>query len=176
MQLRRALATTLAISASVGAIARAENRADFNLNYFVEPARSQRLHIVIPQLAVNVDVHPAVSINIGYDADIVSGATPRVYGKQLDAVSSATQFKDVRHSPHAGMTLRAGPASLDVGYTFSTENDYRSHAFNAGAKVDLWGRNTTVALGYAHNWDQVCDVDNRGATPLERRSLGSSDG
>jgi hypothetical protein len=155
---------------------RAENRADIKLNYFVEPAASQRLHVVMPQLNVNVDAHPVVSINLGYDADIVSGATPRVYGTQVDAVSSATQFKDVRHSPHGGLQLRVGPTALDVGYTFSTENDYRSHALNAAAKVDLWGKNTTIALGYSHNWDQACNVDNRGAQPLERRSLTSSDG
>ncbi len=159
-----------------GAIARAENRADIKINYFVEPAKTQRLHIVVPQLAVNVDLHPVVSINIGYDVDIVSGATPRVYGTQVDAVSSATQFSDQRHAPHGGMQLRVGPTTLDVGYTFATEHDYRSHSLDAAAKVDLWGKNTTIALGYAHNWDRVCDVDNRGAQPLERRSLGASDG
>lgn len=162
--------------AAVGSPARAENRADIKLNYFVEPAATQRLHVVMPQLSVNVDAHRAVSINLGYDADIVSGATPRVYGTQLDAVSSATQFKDVRHAPRAGLQLRVGPTAIDVGYQFATENDYRSHVLNAAAKVDLWGKNTTFALGYSHNWDQVCSVDNRGAQPLERRSLTSSDG
>jgi hypothetical protein len=166
----------LAATTAIPRAAKAENRADFKLNYFVEPAKSQKLNVIIPQLSVNVDVHPAVSINIGYDADIVTGATPRVYGAQVDAVSSATHFTDVRHAPHAGMEFRIGPTALDVGYTFSTENDYRSHALDVGAKVDLWGKNTTIKLGYAHNWDQVCDVDNRGAQPLERRSLGSSDG
>ena len=180
MQLRlRPLLATVAVAlvaACVARSARAENRLDLNINYFLEPAKSQRLHVVIPQLAVNVDVHPMVSINIGYDADIVSGATPRVYGTQVDAVSSATSFHDVRHAPHAGMELRVGPTTLDAAYTFSTENDYRSHALNVGAKVDLWGKNTTFLLGYSHNWDQVCDVDNRGAQPLERRSLTTSDG
>ena len=180
MQLKHRTRFTLGIAAlailCAGVAARAENRADFSLNYFLEPARSQRLHIVIPQLSANFDVHPMFSINIGYDADIVTGATPRVYGSPADAISSATTFSDVRHAPHAGMELRTGPVTLNAGYTFSTEHDYRSHQLNTAAKVDLWGKNTTFLLGYSHNWDQVCDVDNRGAQPLERRSLTTSDG
>jgi hypothetical protein len=172
----RWLAFAIAVATLACGVARAENRADFQLNYFFEPASSQRLHIIIPQLSANFDVHPMVSINIGYDADIVTGATPRVYGTAVDAVSSATSFHDVRHSPHAGLQLRVGPVTLDAAYIFSTENDYRSHVLVTGAKVDLWGKNTTLILGYSHNWDRVCDVDNRGAQPLERRSLTSSDG
>ena len=176
MQLRRTLARTIAVLVSLCAIARAEDRVDFKLNYFTEPARSQKLNVVIPQLSGSFDVHPNVSLSVGYDADIVSGATPRVYGSQLDAVSSATRFWDVRHAPHAGAEFRMGPTAVDVGYTFSTENDYRSHQLNTGAKVDLWGKNTTFVLGFSHNWDEVCDVDNRGVTPLARQSLGTSTG
>ena len=179
MQLKNGYGARLGIALAISCVsvlARAENRADFSLSYFLEPASSQRLHIIIPQLAVNVDVHPMFSVNIGYDADIVTGATPRVYGAALDAVSSATHFSDVRHSPHANLELRVGPVTLDAGYTFSTEHDYRSHQLNTGAKVDLWGKNTQLILGYSHNWDQVCDVDNKGAQPLDRQSLITSDG
>ena len=172
MQLKRTAVVLLALCG----VARAEDRVDFKLNYFVEPARSQKLNVIIPQISGSFDVHPSVTLNLGYDADIVTGATPRVYGSQVDAVSSATKFHDVRHAPHAGAELRIGPAAVNVGYTFSTENDYRSHQLNTGAKVDLWGKNTTLALGYSHNWDQVCDVDNAGASPLERQSLPSSTG
>ncbi len=164
------------LSASAMRLAHAENKTELNLNYFIEPSKSQRLNIVIPQFSVSADVHPNVSLNLGYDADIVSGATPRIYGAQMDAITSATHFSDVRHAPHAGIQLRPGPVTLDAGYTFSTENDYRSHQLNVGAKVDLWGKNTTVAMNYSHNWDEVCNVDNTGATPLERRALTTSEG
>ncbi|MEO6952727.1 MAG: DUF3570 domain-containing protein [Polyangia bacterium] len=175
MQLSRSR-TAAALLVSLCALAHAEDRVDFKLNYFIEPARSQRLNVVMPQLSGSFDVHPNISVSVGYDADIVSGATPRVYGSQVDAVSSATKFHDVRQAPHAGAQFRVGPAAIDVGYTFSTENDYRSHQLNTGAKVDLWGKNTTLALGYSRNWDKVCDVDNSGASPLERQSLASSTG
>ncbi|HEX4458618.1 MAG TPA: DUF3570 domain-containing protein, partial [Polyangia bacterium] len=113
--------------------------------------------------------------NFSYEADVVSGATPRVYGA-MDAISSATKFSDTRHAFHGGFEWRIGPTALDAGYTYGFENDYRSHALDVAAKVDLWGKNTTLKLGYAHNFDSVCDVDNSGVLPVDRRSLGDSKG
>ena len=126
--------------------------------------------------ALNVDAHRDFSLNFGYEADVVTGATPRTYGAAVDAVSSATHFSDTRHVFHGGAELRLGPAAVDAGYTYAFENDYRSHAVDVGAKVDLWGKNTTFRLGYAHNFDSVCDVDNKGAhadrAPLARLVQG----
>src|SRR5262245_19115048 len=97
--------------------ARAEDRVDLALQYFVEPAAPQRLHVFHPQLDVNIDAHRAFSIQLGYNADVVSGATPRTYGASsgpgsIDVVSSATSFSDVRHQVHGGMELRLGPAAI----------------------------------------------------------------
>jgi hypothetical protein len=160
--------------------ARAEDRVDVGATYFLEPAAAQQLHVVHPQLDAHVDLGtPAVSLDLGYNADIVTGATPRTYGKptgKLDAISSATHFSDVRHAFHGGLEVRVGRTELEAGYTFAFENDYRSHAIDAAAKVDLWGKNTTFKLGYAHNFDSVCDADNRGAVPLDRRALSTSSG
>jgi hypothetical protein len=94
----------------------------------------------------------------------------------MDAISSATHFSDVRHAFHGGVELRVGPTTLDAGYTYAFENDYRSHEVDASARVDLWGKNTTFRLDYSHNFDSVCDVDNRGADPLNRRALDTSVG
>jgi hypothetical protein len=160
----------------VGSGVRAEDHIDLRLNYFLEPARTQKLHVITPQLDINVDAHPNISLRIGYDADIVTGATPRTYGGTMDAISSATNFSDTRHAVHGGGEVRVGPVAVDVNYTFGIENDYRSHAIDASAKVDLYGKNTSIKLGYAHNFDSVCNADNRGAQPLERRSLTTSKG
>ena len=130
-------------------------------SYFVEPAHKQALHVIHPQLDMNIDVHPVLSFKVGYDVDIVTGATPRIYGASMDAISSATSFTDYRHAAHGGVELRIGPATLDAGYTYSIENDYRSNSVDASARVDLWGKNTSFRIGYSHNWDSVCDADKR---------------
>ncbi|MCU1281047.1 MAG: hypothetical protein JWM53_4593 [bacterium] len=159
----------------VSSLARAEDRVEVKAEYFTEPANKQALHVFHPAAAVDVDAHRDFTLRFGYDADVVSGATPRTYGS-LDAVSSATSFSDTRHAFHGGAQLRLGPTSVDAGYTYGFENDYRSHALDIGAKVDLWGKNTTFRLGYSHNFDSVCNVDNKGAMVTERRSLGDSKG
>lgn len=172
--MRRLLRIALLLAAAT-AVARAEDKVEIKAEYFTEPANKQALHVFHPGVALNVDAHRDFSLNFGYEADVVTGATPRTYGA-MDAISSATRFADTRHAFHGGAELRLGPAAVDAGYTYGFENDYRSHAVDVGAKVDLWGKNTTFRLGYSHNFDSVCDVDNKGAAPTERRSLGSSQG
>jgi hypothetical protein len=175
MRRLRVIALAAVAVAALLAPARAEDRVEVKAEYFTEPARQEALHVFHPQLNVNVDAHPVFSLNFGYEADVVSGATPRIYGG-VDAISSATKFSDTRHAFHGGAELRLGPTALDAGYTYAFENDYRSHAVDAGARVDLWGKNTTFRLGYAHNFDSVCDVDNHGVNPVERQALDTSKG
>jgi hypothetical protein len=151
-------------------------RIDLSGAYFVEPAPKQALHVFHPQASALLDLARWLSLSMGYDADVVSGATPRAYGGPLDAVSGATQFSDVRHAFHGGVEVRMGKSTVDVGYTYAFESDYRSHEIDASARVDLWGKNTTFRLDYARNFDSVCDADNRGAAPLGRRSLSTSTG
>src|SRR6201999_198576 len=118
------------------ALGRAEDRVELKDEYFTGPARQEALHVSQPQLDINVDAHRDFSLNFAYEADVVSGATPRTYGA-MDAISSATPFSDTRHAFHAGAELRLGPTALDAGYTYAFENDYRSQAIDASAKVDL---------------------------------------
>jgi hypothetical protein len=177
LQLMRSLALPAAALAALAlaSAARADDVIGVKAEYFVEPAQGQALHVFHPQVGANIDAHRDFSLNFAYESDVVSGATPRIYGS-MDAISSATQFSDVRHAFHGGAELRLGPAAVGAGYTYAFENDYRSHAIDAQARVDLWGKNSTVTLGYAHNFDSVCDANNAGAQPLDRRALGSSKG
>jgi hypothetical protein len=153
--------------------ARADNHGDVKLTYFVEPAAGQTVHVIRPQADASVDVR-GVSIRLGYDADVVTGATPRTYGK-VDAISSATPFSDVRHAFHAGLSYPIRAVTLGAGYSYAFERDYRSHVVEASAQVDLLRRNTTFALSYSHNFDTVCNADNRGLPPLERIALDNAD-
>ncbi len=178
MQLTRwcAALAAAALVCGVASRARAEDRVDASMSYFVEPASGQTLHVFHPQVNAAVDFHRSIGMVVGYDADVVSGATPRLYGQPVDVVSSATKFSDIRHAFHGGLVGRIGPTTLSAGYTYAFENDYRSHAIDASAAVDLWGKNTTFRLDYAHNFDSVCNADNRGANPLERQPLETSQG
>jgi hypothetical protein len=162
------------LAAVASAPARAEDHADIKASYFIEPASQQRLQVIRPQADISVDLGRPVSLQLGYDADIVTGATPRTYSR-IDALSAATSFSDQRHAFHAGLEYRTGNVTVDGRYSYAFEHDYRSHVVDVGARVDLLGKNTTLALDYSHNFDSVCDADNRGATPLQRQALETSD-
>src|SRR5579864_4181640 len=130
----RLVAFILMLLAAAASVARAEDKVEIKAEYFGEPGGKQALHVFHPGVGLNVDAHRDFSLNFGYEADVVSGATPRIYGA-MDAISSATQFTDTRHAFHGGAELRLGPTAVDAGYTYGFENDYRSHAIDAAARV-----------------------------------------
>ena len=131
------------------------------------------LTVVHPQLDVGGDIGSHVSLDAGYAADAVSGATSTVY--QVDAVSSATKFSDLRHEGTLALGFMGRRSKISFSGTFGTERDYLSRQIGGAASIDLPGRNTTVDLAYSHSFDTVCDKDNGDAMPLERRALTGAD-
>jgi hypothetical protein len=172
LQLRRAAWLVLL----AGTTAHADDRVDSTVTWFQERrAEGKALTVIHPQVDLGVDLGSVVSLGVGYEADVVSGATPSIYAAQRpgspDVVTSASEFSDTRHSGHANLTLTGARSSLSIGYRYGTERDYRSHAITAAGSVDLPGKNTTFALSYTRNIDEICDFDNGDAEPLERRPL-----
>lgn len=177
---RAAVLATLALALGAGAggrmsVALADDRVETKTTLMIEPGEGiEELRIVHPQLDIGLDLGSSLEINAGYEADIVSGATPRVYDVALDAVSSATKFSDIRHSGRGGFAYKTGETTLSAGYSYGIEEDYRSHAMTFGMVTELNGKNTTLGLRYGHNYDTVCDADNADREPLERRALDES--
>jgi hypothetical protein len=144
------------------------------VTYFSEPAPNTALNVVHPQVSYQQDFGEHFGLGVGYDADIVSGATPQVFG--IDAVTAATKFDDVRHNGALGFRFMSEYATLRVGGGFAGESDYRSGTINAGVTADLFDRNSQIAVDYTHNIDRVCDANNDVAQELlELRALDSSD-
>tara|TARA_R110002096_G_scaffold44526_8_gene120250 strand:+ start:57784 stop:59025 length:1242 start_codon:yes stop_codon:yes gene_type:complete len=154
-----------------GAVAHAEDRVDSTTTWYQERRKGNLggLTVVHPQLDIGVDVGDNTTLDLGYSADAVSGATAAVYS--TDAVSSATTFKDLRHAANTGITFYGTRSSLSLSGNIGTERDYNSIGVGVSAKIDLPGKNTSLALSYNHGFDQVCDFDNGLATALERRPL-----
>ena len=180
MQLRSSrvgLAATIATSFATffaSAPARSDDRVRAAVTYFAEPAPNTSLNVVHPQVTYQQDFGEHFGLGVGYDADVVSGATPQVFG--VDAVTAATQFNDVRHNGTLGLRFLTEYATLRVGGGFAGESDYRSGTANAGVTVDLFERNSQLAVDYTHNFDRVCDANNGVAQELlELRPLDSSD-
>lgn len=131
------------------------------------------LTVIHPQADLGFDLGRYVTLDAGYAADAVSGATSTVY--QVDAVSQATTFSDLRQEGTATLGFQGKRSKLGFTTTFGTERDYISRQVGGNASIDLPGRNTTIAIAYTHSFDQVCDKDNGQAMPLERRALTHAD-
>ncbi len=155
-------------------VAEAEDRAEVSTTLFQEARNADKgLTVLHPQVDVGTDIGNHVSFDIGYAADAVSGATATVY--QVDAVSSATEFSDLRHEGRIALGFHGRRSGLTFVSTVGTERDYLTRQFGGVANIDLPGRNTSVSLGYSHSFDDVCDKDNAQLMPLERRALVGSD-
>jgi hypothetical protein len=171
---RLLIASTIALT-SVGHLARAEDRAEVSTAVFEEKRDGTKggLTVVHPQANFGIDLGRYVTFDAGYAADAVTGATATVY--QVDAVSSATSFSDVRHEGTISLGFKGKRSQITFSSTVGTERDYLSRQFGGGASIDLPGRNTTVALAYSHSFDLVCDKDNGNAMPFARKALTGAD-
>lgn len=184
MQLRRPLAPivfTLAAGA-LAAPARADDptEASTRLTFFREPSTTNKgITVIHPQVDVVAPLGGGVGVAAGWEADAVSGATPAIFGPRtgVDAITSATEFRDFRQQAHGGFTYSRPDASIGASYAYGWEHDYRSHSLSVLARDDLYDHNFTLAVSYSHNWDSVCDHNNSGAvSPLDLRPLTSSAG
>ncbi|HTJ43584.1 MAG TPA: DUF3570 domain-containing protein [Kofleriaceae bacterium] len=169
MQLIRTSAIALLLAH--GAVASADDHVETTTTWYQESRRGGHggLTVISPQFDLAFDLGSHTNVDLGYVADAVTGATATVY--QVDAVSSATTFSDLRNEGKLGLTFSGRRSSLSMGATLGAERDYLSITAGGGGSIDLPGKNTTFAVQYAHNFDQVCDHDNADSTPLERRPL-----
>ena len=159
--------------------AHATSEGASRITFFHEPSSSNDgITVIHPQLDVSAALGPSFDISAGYAVDIVSGATPQVFGPHtgVDAVSAATKFSDTRQEVKGGLAYTRPSAALSAGYSYGWESDYRSHTVSASTRTDLLDHNVTVALGYTHNFDSVCDNNNAAAAgqPLDYKPLASS--
>ncbi|HEY6557125.1 MAG TPA: DUF3570 domain-containing protein [Polyangiaceae bacterium] len=134
---------------------------DARTTVFVEPSPESKLTVLTPALNLAVNPTDWLSVNAGYEADIVTGATESVKAGPLsqgivDVVSSATSFSDQRHIAHGGFRITRKGTHLGAAYSYGTESDYRSNAITVSAGTDFLQKNTQIELSYARGFDRVC--------------------
>lgn len=100
--------------------------------------------------------------NLSQETTINSRLTIDRVETDYDSVSSASQHLgkaesqlDQRQEYMANVSHTIGVWKLDAGYLLSIEEDYRSNSPSIGVSRDFFQRNTTLAMGYAHNFDRV---------------------
>lgn len=155
------LAATFALPVALSATSAGAQVATLDVNsaLFVEPSKRSGLTVVNPSAVLAVKPSNWLTVQGGYEADIVSGASESVKGGRLsnvDIVTSATNFADTRHAFTGGFTVTRATTHLSGSYTYGTEHDYRSNAFAVSAGTDFLQKNTQIELSYGRGFDQVC--------------------
>jgi hypothetical protein len=177
---RLALATVALLALAAGARrADANTEAASRVTIFREPSTSNSgITVIHPQVDASAALGSTFNISAGYEVDVVSGATPRTFGPAsgVEAVSGATKFSDVRQEVKGGFEFNRASSGLSAGYSYGWESDYKSQAVSASSHSDLVDHNFTLAIGYTHNFDTVCDANNAAALgqPLNLQPLAAS--
>ena len=160
--------------------ARAQVDVSTTTTYYRESGGGLKHQAVTPNLRIRGTVQDVVTVSAGWEADIVSGASVAVVDApsgEVDAITSATQWDDMRNTVTGGVGVRSDFASLSASYTYGTESDYRSHAFTLTGRAELFERNTTVELSYGRGFDQVCNLlQPRAQEAVDRQRMPGSDG
>jgi hypothetical protein len=161
--------------------AAAQHSVDATGTVFYEKGGPLKMTVINPSVKANAQVVEQLSLNAGWQADVVSGASVAVVdapgGSSVDAVTSATTLDDFRQVVNGGLGLRSDIARFNANYSYGWESDYKSQGFAFSAATDLFDRNTTLELGYARGWDEVCDLlQPEAEKPAERQRMPSSDG
>jgi hypothetical protein len=179
---RRALGVVSCALALLGvAPARAQVASiDVGTALFQEPSKRSGLTVWNPSATLAVSPKNWLTVQGGYEADIVSGASESLKGGRLsnvDIVTSATNFSDTRHALSGGFTITRASTHLTGSYTYGTEHDYRSNAFAVSAGTDFLQKNTQIELSYGRGFDRVCTTAYAPSdAPSSRLALDNSNG
>ena len=155
--------------------------ADVRTGVFIEPSAKSHMRVITPSLAVSATPVDFLTVNAGYAADVVSGASESVkagssFADRPDIVSAAS-VTDLRQVATGGVTLHRGHTDLGAAYSYGTENDYKSNEITATAGTDFFQRNTKLEFAFGHGFDKVCDLaDNGVQAPTARAPLDASKG
>jgi hypothetical protein len=139
---------------------------DFDTTHtiFHESPTRTNMTVYSPGASLAVTAVDWLTVNAGWEADVVSGAsvaikagpafTARSNGADVVTTASVHDFRNVANG---GFTVRKDAVSFTGGYAYSTEHDYRSNSFNVAARTETYEHDTQFEIDYAHNFDQVCD-------------------
>jgi Protein of unknown function (DUF3570) len=105
-------------------------------------ARSDTDNTVVyaPRVHVGAKLGDSVGLDATYAMDSWTGAS-------IDVVTAATDaIHELRHEVNAGGSYLVKNVTLSGSYRYSTENDYWSHGGVGNLALDLFDKNTTLAL------------------------------
>ena len=145
---------------------RGEDQADYRFESYQE--QDGRIQVETHSWLFDTRLTPWLSLRGDAVYDAISGATPtgapapsqiaNLLPPQPGPLSTRvpTQFmSDTRWAGSLDAELNWGPHRLTPGFSYSSEHDYLSYGTALNYSVDLNQKNTTLNLGWSHDFDTV---------------------
>ncbi len=181
---RLTAAALVALAVVFGARTSRAQLVDFGTAHTLYHEAPFRTNMTVYSPSADLAVHPTefLDVRAGWEADVVSGASVATKAgpayqathPAADVVTTAS-VHDFRNVAHGGFTVKKDVVQLSADYSYSTENDYKSHSVDVAARTDLFEHNTQLEISYARNFDRVCDrVQGANAAPARYIALEDS--
>lgn len=106
-----------------------------------------------PSVLVRKSVGSSVSLSGQYYVDSVSAAS-------VDVLATASAYTEERTEYTLGADYLYEDATLSLGYTNSSENDYEAKTVYFSVSQEFFGGMSTITMGYANGWDEIGKVGN----------------
>ncbi len=145
--------------------AQAEDHADFRYETYDE--QGGRIGVETQSGLFEIGATPWLSLKGEFVYDAISGATPTgapppsqlqfatpPTGPLSDKVPTAF-MRDFRTAGTFDAAFSLGPHHLTPEFSYSEEHDYVSYGGALNYSLDLNEKNTTVNLGWSHDWDRI---------------------
>ena len=127
------------------AVADETNQIVLRGNYW----RDQNTRVLQPEAAISKELPSGTILGAHYLLDTITSAS-------LAAGAAADHpFTELRHEAGFSVAQRAGRALMSAAYSYSSESDYWAHTISLGTMVDLFQKNTTLALNMSWGINHV---------------------
>jgi hypothetical protein len=143
----------------------AEDHADYRFEDYLEEAG--RIGVQTHSWLFEKDLTPWLALNGSAVYDSISGATPtggpppsqvNFFGLATGPLSSnvpTVHMEDKRWAGTFSTPLTLGRHHLTPEFSYSSEHDYESYGAALNYSIDLNQKNTTLSVGWAHDWDHI---------------------
>lgn len=133
---------------------RSEDRVEYRFEGYYE--EDDRMAVTTSGVYFEKDLDPKRVLKGQFVYDAISGATPSG-GPPPPDISQVPliSFSDRRYAGNLGMDIRQGQLTHSPSVSYSYEHDYKSFGIAYTGLIDFNQRNTTLALGLSHNFDEV---------------------
>ena len=101
-----------------------------------------------PSILVRKNIGNSVSVSANYYVDMISGAS-------VDVEATASPYSEQRDEYSLGADYLVDKATLSLGYTNSSENDYEANTYSFGISQGFFGDLSTLGLRVSYGSDDV---------------------